>query len=220
LRPLKIISAWLLLIFLANCKPPHVLLSPFPPQIERIEGYASLKVTSGRELARSKFSFLLRLPGQGQIEVSDFLGRTIYRVIIDNGDAFFIVPSKRIFWRGREEEIINKFLGVRLELSEIVCLLTGRWRENLDGWAFDKDSLGRVKRGWRKDLTFEIKEFIERTSLSRFLVYKHPLNEGRLRIINIAFNKPFKEDVFSIDFLKRFEQKTWAEIMEMIDSED
>jgi len=220
LSRLKIIWAWLLLIFLSNCMPSHVLRSPFPGQIERIEGYASLKVTSSRESARSKFSFLFQLPGQGRIEVSDFLGRMICQVIIDNGNAFFIVPSERIFWRGKEEEIIDKFLGVRLDLFEIVCLLTGRWQGSLNGWVFDKDALGRVKQGRRKDLTFEVKEFINHTSLTRLLVYKQPFNEGRLKIINIAFNNPIKKNVFSVGFLESFEQKSWAEIVEMIDNED
>ena len=125
------ISLALALFVLICCRPSGVLLQPVPVNIDRIEGHASLKISGEQGSARSKFAFLFQLPHQGRIEVSDFLlGRTLYQIIIDGERAVFLIPSKRVYWEGGEEEIIDYFLGFRLSLDEMISLIKGKWEES------------------------------------------------------------------------------------------
>ena len=220
------ISISIVFLFFLCCRPAPIHISPLPSQIEYIEGYASLRVSASGESSRSKFAFLFHLPHQGHIDVSDILGRTIYQIIINKANAFLVVPSKKVYWQGSEEEIIERFLGFRLSLGEVIGLLTGKWHEasqeekELNGWVLKKDKKGRIKRGQRGGLTFEIIEFIEDTPFAYTLIFKHQLNEGRLKILRIELNRPAKIEAFMTDFLKHFEQKQWAEIQELLKHED
>lgn len=227
MRTYHLIGACLVLLFLSSCRPSSICLSPLPSQIERIEGYASLRITEDQGSARSKFSFLFQLPNQGRIEVANFLGTTLYQIIIDEGEAFLLVPSKKVYWHGEEDEIIGKFLGFRLNLHEMISLLSGQWRgeknqvgtRNWRGdWTLEKDEKGRIEYGRRGELWFEIKEFFNSTTFARLIIFEHPLNKGRLRILNIGLNRPLKKEGFSKAFLENYEQKTWLEIQEMLDN--
>jgi len=215
----RMTGLFLCLIVLFSCGGSKLLLTPIPPHIESMEGHASLRIKNEEGSAKSKFSFLFHLPSQCRIEVSDFIGRTLYHIIISEAGAFFVVPSKQIFWQGKEEEIVSRFLGFRLNLNEMISLLKGEWdweneedKVRLDEWLFERDNQGRVIIGRREDLWFYVEEFIVNTPLARTIVFKHPLNEGRVKILNIGFNIPIREGAFSIASLKHFQQKTWAEI--------
>ena len=214
----------LALFFLVYCRPSPVILLPLPSKIERIEGYASLRITGDQGSSRSKFSFSFQLPHQGRIEVSNILGRTLYQIIVDEDEAAFIVPSKRVYWRGEEEEIIQYFLGFRLDLYEMINLLSGKWEgeqlgyegeESKEIWSLAKDEQGRIMAGQRGEFRFEVKEFFADTPFARFLIFQHPLNRGRLKILRINLNQPLKEGTFSLSVLGKYERKSWAEI-EMI----
>ena len=74
---------FLALYFLNHCRPSEFLLAPLPSKIDRIEGYASIRVTGEGGTARSKFSFLFDLPHQGRIEVSHTFGRALYQIIVN-----------------------------------------------------------------------------------------------------------------------------------------
>jgi hypothetical protein len=124
---------FLALFFLNHCRPSEFLLAPLPSKIDRMEGYASIRITGDEGTVRSKFSFLFQLPHQGRIEVSHTFGRTFYQIIINEEKAALILPSKKIYWQGEEDEIINKFLGFRLNLDEMIGLLSGKWRERQMG---------------------------------------------------------------------------------------
>ena len=91
------------------------------------------------------------------------------------------------------------------------------WRE---GWILDKDEQGRIIRGQREELRFEVKEFFKNTSVVRLLTFKHPLNNGRLKVLAINFNQPLKRDVFSLAFLKNYKPKTWAEIEDILNDKN
>ncbi|MFC2158878.1 hypothetical protein ACFLT9_13680, partial [Acidobacteriota bacterium] len=125
----NLLKRWggLLLLLFAACSPSHIFLTPVPKQIESIEGHAKLSLASEGGSGSSRFSFLFHMPDQGRIEVSNFLQGTLYQILIDRGEAFFILPSKRVFWQGEEEEIIDKFLGFGLKLEEMINLLSGQW---------------------------------------------------------------------------------------------
>ena len=220
-RCLWILSA---LFWGLSCTIPQARLSPPPSQIKGIEGYASLKISGDQGSARSKFSFLFQLPHQGRIEVSNILGKTLYQIVIQEKEAFFLIPSKKIYWRGEEEQIIDRFLGFRLNLHELVSILSGRWKERgkkgsdygQEEWLLEKDEEGRIRRGQRGDLDFEVIEFFKNTDVARRLAFHHPVSQGRITILQLRFNRPVKGDLFSLQFLKSFQPKTWKEIEEML----
>lgn len=215
--------------FLINCFPSRVSLPPLPSRIESIEGHASIRITGDEESTRSKFSFLFHLPHRGRIEVSNWFGKTLYQIIIVEENAFFVLPSKRVYWQGEEEEIIQKFLGFSVNLYEMISFLSGQWEERgitaqgmawMESWNLERDKKGRVLAGQRGGLFFEVKEFISGTAFARILFFRHPLSRGQLKILKINLNRPIKKEAFSINFLKVFEEKSWAEIEKMFDKND
>ncbi len=220
----------LVLLVFAGCRPSGVLLHPVPAQIDRIEGHASLRIANEQGSARSKFSFLFQLPQQGRIEVTDaLLGRTLYQIIMDCDRAVFALPSKKVYWEGEEEEIINTFLGFKLNLEEMVSLIRGEWEEgegeqedekNTERWVLNKDEAGRIAGGRRGDLSFEVKEFLSNSGLPRILLFQHPLNSGRLKILRVDFNRPVKKkNAFSFDFLARYQRVSWEEMEKILADE-
>ena len=181
-------------------------------------------ITGDQGTARSKFSFVFQLPDRGRIDVSGALGRTLYRIFISEGDAYFVVPSKKVYWQGQEEEIIDKFMGFRLSLAEMINLLTGNWKqedllqkEEMRNWVLEKDRKGRVISGQREDLLFEVKEFIGNTPFALRLVFEHPLSSGQVKVLRITLNQSIKENVFSKKFVEKYQPKTWAEIQELLE---
>ena len=188
-----------------------------------MEGHASLSISGDQGTARSKFSFLFQLPDHGRIDVTGALGRTFYRIVIRSGTAYFVVPSEKVYWQGNEEDIIDKFLGFRLSLAEMVHLLSGNWSEQewsskggLASWSFAKDQEGRIVSGKRGDLWFEIEKFIGNTAFARLLRFRHPLSTGLVRILGIDLNQPVRPNVFSTKFTERYQPKTWEEIQELL----
>ncbi len=229
LRGSLFLIVFLALFFLFCCRPSPVILLPLPSKIERIEGYASLRITGDQGSSRSKFSFLFQLPHQGHIEVSDIWGRTLYQIIVAEDKAAFIVPSKKVYWQGEEEEIIRYFLGFRLNLYEMINLLSGKWesevmadegKESKESWSFAKDERGRIMAGQRGEFRFDVKEFFTDTPFARLLIFQHPLNNGRLKILRINLNKPLRKGAFSLSVLGRYERKSWAEIDKIVANEN
>lgn len=219
------------LFLLLCCRPTGVLLQPIPSNIERLEGHASLKISGEQGSARSKFAFLFQLPHQGRIEVSDFLlGRTLYQIIVNRERAVFLVPSKKVYWEGEEEEIIDYFLGFRLSLEEMINLINGKWEDraqemgrekNKENWALKRDEKGRVLAGTRGNLYFEVKEFLSGSHIPRILIFQHPLNTGRLKILRVDFNRPAKKkEAFSLSFLADYRRVSWEEIEKILANEN
>ena len=218
-------------LLLVGCRPSQVLLLPPPENIDRIEGYASLRISGEQGSARSKFTFLFQLPHQGRIEVTDIiLGRTLYQIIVDRERAVFLVPSKRVYWEGDEEEIINHFLGFRLSLEEIISLLQGKWEENRaeageegeeGDWVLSRDEKGRILFGQRGSLRFEVREFISGSRFPQVLIFQHSSSSGRLRVLRLGFNRPFKKkDSFSLAFLANYRRVSWEEIEKILADEN
>ncbi len=214
-----------ILLCLVGCTIPQVRISPLPDQIERIEGYASLRIQSGQDSSRSKFSFLFQLPHRGRIDVSNFLGKTLYQILVGDQTAFLIIPSKKVYWQGDEEQIVERILGFRLNLDELLSLMTGQWEESevepwRRGWVFEKDEWGRIRAGQRGELVFEVREFFQKTTVVREVTFEHPFNHGRLKILAINFNQPLKTGVFSQRFLEKYSQKSWEEIEAILDGKN
>jgi outer membrane biogenesis lipoprotein LolB len=219
------------LLWLIGCRPTGILLQPVPANIKRLEGHASLKISGEQGSARSKFAFLFQLPHQGRIEVSDYLlGRTLYQIIVDRERAVFLVSSKKVYWEGEEEEIIDYFLGFRLSLDEMINLIQGKWEEraqemerkkNMESWNLKRDERDRVLAGTRGDLHFEVKEFLSGSHIPRILIFQHPLNSGRLKILRVGFNRPVKKkEAFSLSFLADYRRVSWEEIEKILADEN
>lgn len=221
----------LALFMLSCCRSSAVLLLPVPANIERIEGHASLRITGEGGSARSKFTFLFQLPHQGRIDVSDvWLGRTLYQIIVDKERAIFLLPSKRVYWEGDEEKIIDYFMGFQLNLDEMISLIRGKWEEkdiesgrveNQESWDLKRDEKGRIREGTRGVLRFEVKEFLSGSRIPRILLFQHPLSSGRLKILRIDFNRPVnKSRAFSLSFLAGYKQVSWEEIEKILADEN
>jgi len=207
----------------SNCTPSRLSVSPVPPRIHALEGYASLRITAGEEASRTKFSFVFSLPRRGLVTVSDFLGRTLYKILVLPENAYFVVPSKKLYWSGREEEIIEKFLGFPLNLEEAVRFLSGRWDRSslpgrLEGWTFQRDEQGRVVYGRRHDLFFSIEEFAEDSSQMKSLTYFHHYSRGRLKILQLHFNPEVRTGAFDSEFLNSYLKTDWEEIQNLLNN--
>jgi hypothetical protein len=205
----------------AACRPGKILQTPLPERIRSIEGYASLRIIEGGESTRSKFAFFLESPNRGRIEVSNFLAGTVYRMIFAERAAFFVVPSRRVFWEGTEEEVLDRFLGFPLSLEEVARLFSGRWPDpQPEDWALQRDGAGRVVSGARGELRFAVEEFLDGSVLPAGVTFSHSRSRGRLSMLRIAFNVAPRDGTFSLGFRDQFQRKTWDEILELIHDPD
>jgi hypothetical protein len=185
-----------------------------------MEGYASLRYEGAHGSAKTKFSFLFVSPDRGRIDASDFLGRAIYQVIITDRQAFFVLPSKKVYWKDTEQEIVFRFMGFHLSLEEIASLLSGRWpgdeeKNPRTAWILLRDKQNRVVSGRRGELQFSVGAFVDNTGIAHSIFFSHPLNEGHIKIRKIGFNQPLNERAFATGFIQRYEEKTWEEIQKL-----
>jgi outer membrane biogenesis lipoprotein LolB len=210
------------ILWLISCHPGTPRFSPLPPQVISIEGYASLRLTSGGETAKSRFSFVFVLPDRGRIEVYGPLGRTVSILFLMSlEEAFLVLPSKRVYWRTEQEEALAKLLGFDLRLKEITNILSGQ-AEELSGWALERDSQGRIIRGRREALRFEVRQFFGQSALPQLLAIFHGEEKGSLKIMRLNFNQPLKSAAFELSFLqdKDYKPSTWAEIEKWLRDEN
>lgn len=223
MRPAEAAAAVLFpaLIFLIACYPSRPSFSPLPPQVKSIEGYASLRLTREGGTVKSRFSFLFLLPGQGRIDVYDLLGRTVSSLFIEEDEAFFVLPSKKIYWGTTREEAMSKFLGFALSPQEMTAILSGKLEE-LGGWALERDGRARVVRGQRDELRFDVRQFFKDSRLPQLIALFHVGDRGSLRILRLKFNQPLKKDVFRLSFLEdeEFKPAAWVDIEKWLRHED
>jgi len=198
---------------LVSCLPSRPEVAPVPPTVESIEGFATFRMAREGETAKSKFSFLFRLPGQGRVEVIDPLGRTASILFLDDDVAYLVLPSRRAYWKSGREEVMSKLLGFALGTEDLAHILTGR-ADRLSGWHLEKDGKGRVVRGRREDLSFEIRQFFEPGPLPWLLVLSRAEDKGSLRVLRMNFNQPLKEKAFHYFFLgdDSYRPADWAEV--------
>jgi outer membrane biogenesis lipoprotein LolB len=200
-------------IALFSCLPSRPAVAPLPPTVESVEGYASFRLAREGETAKSKLSFIFRLPGQGRIEVLDPLGRTASLLFLDDDVAYLVLPGRRAYWKSGREEVMSKLLGFALGLEDLVHILTGRG-DRLSGWSLEKDSQGRVVRGHCEDLRFEVRQFFEQSPIPLLLVLTRAEDRGSLRILRMSFNQPLKEKAFHHFFLGEggYRPADWNEV--------
>ena len=154
------------------------------------------------------------------------LNRPVYEMVVAEGSAYFILSSKRVYWRGTPDEIFEKFLGFRLSLLEMAGLLSGGWPDgrgegsSFDGWTLEKDGQGRVISGERRDFHFQVREFDGGGRVPRHLTFQSLQSEGRLNLLSIQFNRPLKSGLFDPAALKDFALVGWEEIERILKDED
>ncbi len=209
---------FLLLLILAGCSRLPVSLSP-PPLVERLEGYASLSLSSPEASSRARLSFLFSLPRKVRIEGIDPLGRTLYRIVLDAESGYLSVPSKRVYWQAGPEEITAELLGFSLSAAEMAALLTGEW-PGTETWDLERDGRGRVTAGDRRGVRFEVKEFFGDGTLPRLISFGDGSLSGRLKILRIEFNKPLRGSAFDLGFLKEYQPRTRDQIEALLRHED
>jgi hypothetical protein len=193
-----------------GCRSFRPILLP-SGEAREMEGYASLRLKRGEESARTKFAFVILLPDQARFDVFDALGRTISTFIIRGDEAYLVLFSERVYWRGGRDEVIEKFLGFPVRPAEIAGLLTGRWgREAAKDWTFDVDGRGRTISGTRGDLSFRVQEFRPGGDLPLVWSFRSLGTEGVIKLLEAAFDKPNPN--VSLEVIRNFSSKTWTEI--------
>jgi len=198
---------------LISCHTSRPAVAPPPPTLESIEGFATIRLARDGETAKSKLSFVFRLPGQGRVEVLDPLGRTASILFLDNDVAYLVLPGRRAYWKSGREEVMSRLLGFALEIEDLAHILTGR-ADRLSSWSLEKDGRGRVVRGRREELSFEIRQFFEPGPLPWLLVLSSAQDKGSLRVLKMSFNQPLKEKAFHYFFLEEggYRPAEWSEV--------
>lgn len=201
-------------LFAGACRPFRPSLHP-AAEVREIEGYASLRLTRGEETSRAKFAFAILLPNRARLEVFDALGRSASIFLIRGDEAYLILPSERVYWRGERDEVIAKFLGFPVQPAEIAGLISGRWSDKASAdWVFVRDAHGRVVSGTRNELSFLVQEFFPGSGLPRRWAFRHAGTEGVVGLLEAAFDRPAPD--FSLDFLRPYASKTWPEIEKLL----
>ena len=213
-----------LFFLFSACVPQKVFLVPSVDQVEEIEGFASLRVSTNQKTTRSRISFIFHLPDNGRIEVLDPLGQVHYQLYIVGDLAYFVVPAKKVYWQGPEEDIMDKLFGFHLSLLDVVGLMSGYWsipgqekkQEGKDSWTFLKNKKDWIQSGQRGEFKFTVEAFFGQTPWVQEVLFFHPHTEGRLKILDVNFNLPVSERIFETSFSLRYAKKTWEEIQEML----
>jgi len=204
-----------------SCRPAQLRLGP-GMRLESLEGYAFLKISGDRASAKSKFSFVIQLPDKGRIDVFDALGRSLFSLISEGTEAYFVAIPKKAYWRGSQHEILEEFLGFDLSLEEMAGLLSGRWGQGpaadgraFRGWAWTRDAGGRVVAGESGGLRLEVKDFFVGGAQPHTVLFKSAHNSGSIKIYEVKFNVPPKAGPFRLWCLADFRETT-REAMERL----
>lgn len=218
-------AAGLLLLagILASCAGRPPVLVPPRAGVEAVEGYGSATVQGAETAVKGRFAFLFRRPDLGRIEAFDPLGRTVYYVIFRGDEAYFVVPSKKAYAQEKPETLMARLLGFSLRPDEVIPLLSGHWTASDEqgggdfaaGWTLVRDAEGRVVRGRRHDLSFEVKEFFPGAGVPRTVLFSRPGTSGRVKVLSARFNPSPRPEAFESSFLKTFTRKSWEDIQEM-----
>ncbi len=214
---------FLLAAIMASCVGRPPVLVPPRTGVEAVEGYGSASVQGPGTVVKGKFAFLFRRPDLGRVEAFDPLGRTVYYMIFKGDEAYFVVPSKKAYAEEKPETVMARLLGFSLRPDEVIPLLSGQWTagdEQRGGdpaadWTLGKDGEGRVVRGRRRDLSFEVKEFFPGAGVPRTVLFSRPGTSGRVKVLSARFNPVPRPEAFESSFLKTFARKSWEDIQEM-----
>lgn len=208
---------------MASCAGRPPVLVPPRAGVEAVEGYGSASVQGAESAVKGKFAFLFRRPDLGRVEAFDPLGRTVYYMIFKGATSYFVVPSKKAYAEEKAETLMELVLGFSLRPDEVITLLGGQWPagdeqrggDSAVGWTLGRDAEGRVLRGRRHDLSFEVKEFFPGDGVPRAVLFSRPGTSGRIKVLSARFNPTPRPEAFESAFLKTFTRKSWQDIQEM-----
>lgn len=198
---------------LLSCIPKRPSVAPLPHVVQAMEGYASFRLSREGKAARSRLSFVFVLPDRGRVEIIDPLGRTASVLFLDGGQAYLVLPRRRAYWKAERDEVMTRLLGFALSPEEVTLILTGRI-DRLEDWVLEKDGRGRIIRGGRAGLRFEVRLFFEPGPLPQLLVLSRNGTSGSLRVLRLSFNPPLRADPFRLFFLEdeAYKPATWEEV--------
>lgn len=215
------------LVFFAGCVVGPPLLSPPPARVETLDGFGSLTLRGEGGSLRGRFSFLIALPDKGRIEVLDPFGRTRSVLIFREQAAYMLLPSRKVYWTGPEKELMENFLGFGLTAAELGGLIGGQWAAagawegpEAGRWAFEKDGAGRVLAGAKGGFRFTVEEFHGKTSVPKSVGFSRSGEDGRLRVLQVRFNRSPRGDAFGLSILEGLARKTWPEVEELLRDEN
>jgi len=212
------------LLFSVSCISKTPSISPPPSRVEAMDGYGSITLRGEGGSSRTRFSFAFSLPSTGRIDALDPLGRAASIFLFRDGDAYMIIPSKKAYWKGPHEDLLERFLGSRLRAEDMAGLLGGQWgavrSEALGAWTLERDASGRVLRGAKSEFRFEVPEFFRSTSVPRMIAFADSGGSGRVRVLKIHFNRTPRGDAFGLSALEGLAEKTWPEMEAILNDED
>ncbi|HVP90414.1 MAG TPA: hypothetical protein VMS75_04265 [Terriglobales bacterium] len=209
-------SAGIGALLLAACARRPPVLVPPASGVEAVAGYAAASVHGETADVKGKFAFLFRRPGLGRVEVFDPLGRTVYYIVFTGQTAYLVVPGRKAYAEDRPAAMVARFLGFALGPDEALVLLSGQWPESAGvvaaGWALGRDPQGRVIRGERGGLVFEVAGFFPGAGVPRTVTFSRPGASGRLRVLSLEFNPAPRPGAFGTGFLKTFARRPVEEL--------
>jgi hypothetical protein len=212
------------LFFSPACISRAPSLAPPPSRVEAMDGFGSITIRGEGGSSRTRFSFAFSLPSTGRIEALDPLGRAASIFLFRDGDAYMIIPSKKAYWKGPHEDLLERFLGSRLRAEDMAGLLGGQWgsvgSDALRTWALERDASGRVPRGAKNEFRFDVPEFFRSTSVPRTIAFSDSGGSGRVRVLKIRFNRAPRGDAFGLSVLEGLEEKTWPEMEAILNDEN
>jgi hypothetical protein len=188
-------------VIAASCRPSRLQFTPVPPEVDSIQGYGAVKIVRAGESGRTRFSFVLETGRRGKLEVLDALNRTAAEIFLAPKEAVLVLRGDKVYWRAAPEDVIERFIGVRLGLDDVTGLLRGR---------------PPAEAG----IDFEIRETFPGGSAPRRIEFTGITASGTITILALSFNIPAADSVFSLDFLAAFSARTWDEIERILRRED
>jgi hypothetical protein len=204
-----------------SCTPRPPVLVPPASGVEAVAGFASASVRGAEADVKGKFAFLFRRPGLGRVEAFDPLGRTIYYMVFAGETAYLVVPRKKAYAETPPAAMIDRFLGFALEPGEVIELISGEWAVRgtvrVDDWMLRRDAQGRVIRGERGGLVFEVGEFFPGAGVPRTVTFSGRSATGRMKILSLEFNPAPRPEAFDTSFLRTFMRKSIEDIAEIRD---
>jgi hypothetical protein len=192
----------LVLGFAAACRPSRLQVIPVPFDVRTLEGYGTVKIIRGGESGRSRFSFVLEAGRRGKVEVLDAFNRPAAEIFLAPDEAYFVLRGEKAYWKAAPEEVIEKFLGVRIGFDDVTGLLCGRRPRGPEG--FD----------------IRVRETFPGGSVPRRVEFAGLESEGTITVLALSFNTRVAESVFALDFLATHAALTWAEMERILRRED
>jgi len=214
----KVLAGTLLVVLtLAACvrRPPHLV----PPAggVEAVEGYGSASIAGADASVKGKFGFVFRRPGLGRIEAVDPIGRTAFLIVVRGERAWFALPGRKVYAEDAAAVMMERFLGVALLPDEAVRLLSGIWGDGESGWSVEPGAGGHIGRGVCGEYSFSVLQYFPGDGVPREIALEGPEASGRVKVLKLGFNPPPRDEAFAVDFVRVFSQKTWEEILELLD---